>query len=223
MEMWFNAIGSTTNHEGVVITSVHNQPSILFTHGLQHYCFLGRAHLYRLRDFGNFQDRFGLFCWSKNDSNYLDAKLKVFKKDDNKQLRLVQNLTMGEANFNQFLRLRNQLVKAAENFAREENLTPLLIPTMSRDVDEQLKLARKVVDVVDRTNRKICVILMPYNVDKPKSSYAQVRLFARKKEDENFQQVFYVKYKLEEFIYSLDIMSSVYDKVFTNQPICNVL
>ena len=99
---------------------------------------------------------------------------------------------MGEADFNQFMRLRNQLVNAAENFAREENLTPVLILTMSRNMDEQIKLADKVVDVVDRANRKICVTLLRYNVDKSDSSYAQVRLFARKKEDEKFQQVVYV-------------------------------
>ena len=174
-------------------------------------------------DFGKCQDRFGQFSWSKNDSNYLDVKLKVFRKDDKKEFRLVQNLTKREADFNQFMRLRNQLVNAAENFAREEYLTPLLIPTMSRDIDEQLKLAHKVVDVVDRTNRKICVTLLRYKVDKPESSYAQVRLFARKKEDEKFQQVVYVNYKLEEFVYLLDVMNSVYDKVITNQPICNVL
>ena len=98
------------------------------------------------------------------------------------------------------MRLRNQLVNATENFPREENLTPVLIPTMSRDMDEQLKLAHKIVDVVDRTNRKICVTLLWHNVDKPESSYAQVRFFARKKEDEKFQQVVYVKYKREEFI-----------------------
>ena len=160
-------------------------------------------------DFGKCQDRFGRFSWSKNDSNYLDVKLKVFRKDDKKKLRLVQNLTMGEADFNQFMRLRNQLVNAAQNIAREKNLTPVLIPTMSRDMDEQLNLAHKVVDVVDRTNRRICVTLLRYNVDKPESSYAQVRLFARKKEDEKFQQVVYVNYKLEEIIYSLDVMNSV--------------
>ena len=81
---------------------------------------------------------------------------------------------------------------------------------------EQLKLVHKVVDVVDRANRKICVTLLRYNVDKPESSYAQVPLFARNKEDETFQQVVYVKYKLEEFIYLVDIMSSIYDKVITN-------
>ena len=174
-------------------------------------------------DLGKCQDRFGRFSWSKNDSNYFDVKLKVFRKDDKKEFRLVQNLTMGEADFNQFMRLRNQLVNAAENFAREENLTPVLIPTMSRDMDEQLKLAHKVVDVVDRTNRKISVTLLRYNVNKPESSYAQVRFVARKKEDEKFQQVVYVNYKLEELIFLLDVMNSVNDKVITNQPICNVL
>ena len=129
---------------------------------------------------------------------------------------------MEEADFNQFSRLRNQLVNAAENFAREEKLTPLLITTMSRDMDEQLKLAHKVVDVVDRTKRKICVNLLRYNVDQPESSYAQVRLFGKKKEDEKFQQVVYMNYKLEEFIYLLDVKNSVNDKVITNQPICNV-
>ena len=174
-------------------------------------------------DFGKCQDRFGQFFWSKNDSNNLDVKLKVFRKDDKKEFRLVQNLTMGEADFNKFMRLRNQLVNAAKNFAREENLTPVLIPTMSKDMQEQLKLAHKVVDVVDRTNRKICVTLLRYNVDKPESSYAQVRLFARKKEDEKFQQVVYVNYKREEFIYLVDVMNSVYEKVITNQPICKLL
>ena len=86
-------------------------------------------------DYGKCHVRFIQFSWSKNDSNYLDEKLKVLKKGDNKELRLVQNLTMGEADFNQFMRLRNQLVKAAQNFPVEENLTPVLIPRMSIDID----------------------------------------------------------------------------------------
>ena len=129
------------------------------------------------------------FSWSKKDSNFLDVTLKIFKKGDNKEFRLVQNLTMGEADFKQFLRLRNQLVKAEKIFAREESLTQVLIPTMSKDMGEQLKQAHKVVDVVDRANRKIFVTLLRYNLDKLESSYAQVRSFSRNKEDEMFQQV----------------------------------
>ena len=170
-------------------------------------------------DFGKFQDRF----WCKNDSIYLDVKLKVFKKDDNKEFRLVQSLTMGVADFNQCMRLRNQLVTASEkSFAAEENLSPVLILTMSKDMDEQLKLAHKVVDLVDRANRKNRVTLLQYIVDKLDSSYAHVRLFAWKKKDENFQQVVYVNYKLEDVIYLLAVKNSVYDKVPTNQPISNV-
>ena len=129
---------------------------------------------------------------------------------------------MGEADFNQFMGLRNQLVTAVENFAREKNLTPVLIPTKSKDMDGQLKLAHNVVDVVDRANKKICAALLRYIVDKPESSYAQLRLFARKKENEKIQQVVQVKFKLEDFIYLLDVMNSVNDKVITNQPICKV-
>ena len=80
---------------------------------------------------------------------------------------------------------------------------------MSQDIDEQLKLARKLVDVVHRANKKSSVTLLRYNVDKPESFYAQVRLFARKKEDKKFQQVVYVNQKLEEFIYLLDVLNSV--------------
>ena len=94
---------------------------------------------------------------------------------------------------------------------------------MFKDKDEQLKLAHGVVDVMDRANRKICVTLLRYNIVKPDRSYAQVRLFARMKEDEKFQQVVNVYYKLEEFVYLPDAVNSVYDEVFTIQSICNVL
>ena len=153
----------------------------------------------------------------------MDVKLKVIKKDDKKEFQLVQKLTKGEADFNEFMRVRNQLVSGAGKTPTEENLTPVLIPTMTKDMDEQLKLAPKVVDVVDRANKKTCVTLLRYNVDKTESSYAQVRKFGRTKKDEKFQQVVFVNYKLEEVICFLDVMNSVYDKVNTNQPICSVL
>ena len=91
-----------------------------------------------------------------------------------------------------------------------------------KDLDEQLKLAQKLVDVVDRANRKICLTMHRYNVDKPDIYYAQVRLLARKEEDERFLQVVDVKYKSDGFFYLRDVMNSVYDKVFTNQLICIV-
>ena len=71
-------------------------------------------------DSGKKQNRFGQFSWAKNDHIYLDVNFEVFSKDDNNEFRLVENLKVGEADFNQFLRPRNQPVIAAENFAREK-------------------------------------------------------------------------------------------------------
>ena len=95
---------------------------------------------------------------------------------------------MGEADFNQFIRERNQLVVAAENFLREQNLPPVLQSILSKVIEEQLKLVHKVIDLVDRPNRRICVTMLRYMVDNPGTSYAQVRLFGRKNEEKKFSK-----------------------------------
>ena len=58
-------------------------------------------------------------------------------------------------------------------------------------------------------------------MEKPETSYVQVRLFGREKNEEKFQQIVYVNYGLDDLVYLLDVMISVYDKVFAKQPICN--
>ena len=65
--------------------------------------------------------------------------------------------------------------------------------------------------------------LLRYNVDKPRSSYARVHLLARKKEDEKFQKKVYVIYKLKKLILLLNVMNSIYDKIFEITLICNLL
>ena len=111
---------------------------------------------------------------------------------------------------------------AAENFAREEKLSPVVIPKVSKEMDEQLKLSHNLVDAVDKANRKNCVILLRYSVKKSEIFFAQNRFFARKTEVEKFQQIVIVNYKLAVFIHLLNRMNSVLDKVITNDPICNV-
>ena len=60
-----------------------------------------------------------IYCLGpKNDSSYLDKKLKVFKKDDN--FRPVQKSALGEAVFKESVCWRIQLVIAAENFGRRK-------------------------------------------------------------------------------------------------------
>ena len=76
---------------------------------------------------------------------------------------------------------------------------------------------------MDRANRKRCVTLLRYTVDQLKSSYVQVQIVARNKEDEKIQQIAKMNYQVEEFIYLLDAMNSAYDKFITDKPICNVV
>ena len=141
----------------------------------------------------------------------------MFQEDDNRDFCLVQNFTIGEVDFKQFMRPSNQRVIAAECFGREENLSPVLIPTMSKDMDGKPRQAHEVVNVVNRPYRKICVTLLRYNADKPESSLSQVCLCARKSEDEMFHWIVFENYKVESFIYLPDLMNFPIDEVFTEQ------
>ena len=89
-------------------------------------------------------------------------------------------------------------------------------------MNEQLELSDKLVDVVDRASRKILVTMLRYSVEKRKSSWDHFRLSARKEQDENLPQFVYAKFKLEEFIYLLDVIKSANDKVVANKPFCRV-
>ena len=147
------------------IPSFSYQHSISFTHGFEHYCLLGQANLVRFCAVWQMAKHIWTYFTVQKGCLYLDVKLEIFKKNDNKEFRLVESLTMGEAEFKQFMRLRSPQVIVAKNFAREVKLSPVGIPTMSKYMDERLKLAHKLVDVVDRAKTKVCVTLLRYNVD----------------------------------------------------------
>ena len=88
-------------------------------------------------------------------------------------------------------------------------------------MDEQFKLAHKVIDAAEWANEKVCVTLLRYNAEKPESSYAHIRIFAMKKEDQKLRQIVFKNYELEEFIYLLDGLISVFDKKTTNETKSN--
>ena len=134
-------------------------------------------------DFGKSQDSFRHFLGPKG-----------FQSLGCKAQRWQQKITTGtkscnvRGRFQPVIAIEESAGHCSQNFGREKNLTPVVKPTMSKDMDEQLNLAHKVVDVADGANRQICVTLLRYSVDKPESSHAQVQLFARQKEDEKFQR-----------------------------------
>ena len=104
---------------------------------------------------------------------------------------------MGDSDFNQFIRLMNQLVVAVRDFNKKENLHPKQVKLLAKVLEEQLKLTHKVVEVVDRPHRKICVTMARYNVEKLETSYVQVRLFVRRRDEEKINPVGSVNYKFE--------------------------
>ena len=119
--------------------------------------------------------------------------------------------------------MRNQLFVAAGDFSKEENLAAVQVKLLAKDMEAQLKLTHKFVEFKDRPHRKICVTTLSSNVEKPEFSYGQVRLFRRRKEEEKLSQIVYVNYKLDEIIYLLHVLNSVYDKVIANETLCDVL
>ena len=95
-----------------------------------------------------------------------------------------------------------------EKWQRGKLVSSADMPTMSKDMDDQLKVAHK----------RVCVTPLRYSVYKPEKPYAIVRVFARKREARSFSNCRSGK-KLQEFIYLIDVMNSVIDKVTTKQPI----
>ena len=63
---------------------------------------------------------------------------------------------------------------------------------MSKDLDEQLELSQKVVDLVGWANRKKFLTLLQYLVDTPVIFYAQAQLSARNNKDEKIKRNIYV-------------------------------
>ena len=177
-------------------------------------------------DFGKNADRFGRISWSqieKDNLKYLDIQLKVFRKDDKGDFRRHQQIKLGVFDFKQLLCLRNPIVLAVREFSTDETLKEVVTSPLSKDLDEQLKHVQKAITIVDRPKRKIIATMKKYCMDKPESTYVQLRLFTRNSEHDKFQQLVFVNYKYDEFLCLLDAINSISDQVLSNQSLCNIV
>ena len=75
-------------------------------------------------DFCKCQDRFGQISLSKTDALSENPEKETFAKAGSGNLRLVQNPTTGETNFDQKVRLQNRLPVAAEKLAQGKICPP---------------------------------------------------------------------------------------------------
>ena len=160
--------------------------------------------MYRLCGVGKCLVRFGYFCGPKGESNNLDIKFSVFKIDDSRDLRLVQNLTMEEAAFSQIMRLTNQMVTAAVNNGREENLSPELIPKMSKKHGWSTQNSSRVGGRCRPSLQKNLCDSPALHCERAKEFLCSFRILARNiGKDGRFQQIAYVFYKLEDNVHLL--------------------
>ena len=143
-------------------------------------------------DFGKNADRFGRISWSqieKSNQKYLDIQLQDFQKDDKGDFRRHQLIKLGVFDIKQFLCLRNPIAQAIREFSTDETPKEVVTPPLSKDLDEQLKHVQKAITIVDRPKWKIFATMKKYCIDKPESTYMQLRLFTRNSEHDKFQQV----------------------------------
>ena len=98
-------------------------------------------------DFGKCQDRFGSVSWSKNDSNYLDIKLKVFNREDkNAEFRARQNFLLREA---EVYSPKKSTSCCSSQLSQRKKLSSVLQSTLFKDMEEQLMLVHMVIDIMD--------------------------------------------------------------------------
>ena len=176
--------------------------------------------------FGKNADRFGRIFGSqieKDNQKYLDIQLKVFRKNDKGDFRRHQQIKLGVFDFKKIFCLRNPIVLAVREFSTDETLKEVVTSPLSKDLYEQLKHVQKAITIVDRPKRKIIATLKKYCMDKPESTYVQLRLFTRNSEHDKFQQLVFVNYKYDEFLCLLDVINSISDQVLSNQSLCNIV
>ena len=104
-------------------------------------------------DFGKHQDR----SLTKNEENYLEVHFKVFEKGLATEFKRCHCVSLGQYDFRQLLRLRHQLIVAADTFTKEENLSYINVVGLSKDIDEQLKRVHKVIEIAEGPGAK-CVL-----------------------------------------------------------------
>ena len=89
---------------------------------------------------------------------------------------------------------------------------------MFKKLDEEIKLAHIVVDLVYCPNKITSVTLLGWSVVESDIQYAQMRLNDKKKEEWKSQPIENLNDRLVESLCHLKIINSLYKKLVDNQP-----
>ena len=117
---------------------------------------------------------------------------KFSEKNDKRDFRRHQQIKLGVFDFKQLLCLRNPIVQAVREFSTDETPKNFATSPLSKDSVEQLKHVQKAITSVDRPKKTIFATMKKYCMDKPESTYVQLRLSTRNSEHDNFQQLVFL-------------------------------
>ena len=129
----------------------------------------------------------------KNGQNYSGPTFQVFKKDNSRTFEKYQQLRIGDYELKKFCFSKNNILNG------ELELTEY--PTQfdkNPCMEDVLQRCLKVREVSRGQKRRLYVTSIQYVKENPASIYVQIRLFCSKKNNE-FKQVTYVSYTLDEF------------------------
>ena len=109
------------------LASFSYQHSISFTHGLKHSCFLGQANLHRLCGlWQEFRQIWTIFLVQKWLQLIGSQSKSVQEKRQKCRISTETKPFNGRSRFQPVYSQGDQLVVAADNFVREQNLLPVL-------------------------------------------------------------------------------------------------
>ena len=74
------------------------------------------------------------------------------------------------------------------------------------------------IDVVDKSNTEVYVLLLQYNVETPQNVFAQFKIFSKSKELTEFQPFYIVNTETDEYIFLLIVMKCPDDKNLRSRP-----
>ena len=138
-------------------------------------------------------DRFTVSQISRNGQLHTEPTFQFFRKDNSGTFEKYQQLRNGDYEFQKFCLLKEYLLNGEPEMRENQ-------PQFDKNISMEhvLEQCQKVREISIGRNRRLYFIFFQYIKDNPASIYVQIRLFWRKENNE-FKQVTYVSYTLDEF------------------------
>ena len=159
----------------------------------------------------------------QKDSNYLDIKLKVFKRKKRCRISTEKIFYNGRSWFQSVYLTKKSTSCCSRQFSQRTKV----------DASSSIYTVQRHGGATEACSQKKWRCGLPKQKDlcgtvaiqgrEPRILLCSILSNRTEGGGRKIQQFVYVNSKFDEFVYLLDVMKSVYDKVIANQPPCNAL